>query len=301
MERLLQGYVGVNCWVYLDDLLIFSRSFEKHVEDVDAILGGVVQRAGLTLKLPKCRLFEDHVDYLGHVISARGVEVCADKVEAVKHFKRPESQTQVRAFLGLAGYYRRYIENFSPIAAPLFDLTKTDKTVPTTGRKRAKPPFQWTAEAQIAFDTLKERLCSAPVLHYPDFQRQFHLATDACKVGAGAVLFQLDDDGSEHPVAYWSTVFTAAERKYATVEKECLALVKAVKHFRPYLYGVNFVAHTDHKSLQWLHSISSDPSGRLARWSLILNEYDIMEIRYKKGSTMVHADGLSREHDVGLL
>ena len=234
----------------------------------------------MTLQLAKCTFFSDSVEYLGHIISADGMGPAPSKVAAVQDFAPPTTVTGVRAFLGLAGFYRRFVWAFSVVAEPLIELTRT------------KAPFVWGPRQQSSFDKLKAALLKAPVLAYPDFDRPFELHVDACKTGGGATLNQTDNDGHMHPVAYWSMTFNKAQRNYGTSEQECLAMVAAIKHFRPYIYGRRVRVITDHKPLEWLASIK-EPAGRLTRWAIMLSEYDL-EIVHRPGVVNKDADGLSR-------
>uniref|UniRef100_A0A1X7SIY1 Reverse transcriptase RNase H-like domain-containing protein n=1 Tax=Amphimedon queenslandica TaxID=400682 RepID=A0A1X7SIY1_AMPQE len=188
----------------------------------------------------------------------------------------------VRAFLGLAGYYRKFIPNFASIAVALTDCTK--KAAPTT--------VQWDTHCNTAFITLKELLCRAPVLNSPDFNRPFILQTDASDRGVGAVLSQLDDSGQEHPVAYFSKKLLPREEKYSTIEKECLAIKLGVKAFQVYLLGKQFQIQTDHRALVWLNNMK-DKTSRLTRWSLALQPFDFT-IVHRVGKANVNADALSR-------
>eukprot|EP00731_Ephydatia_muelleri_P004970 Em0002g1146a len=191
----------------------------------------------------------------------------------------PNSIQDVRQFLGLVGYYRKYIPHFAAIARPLHQLTER-------GRE-----FQWTQECIHAFDELKSRLLSAPILSFPDFEKPFILDTDACQYGIGAVLSQ-DHDGEEKVVAYGSRTLSKAERKYCVTRKELLAVVTFTKHFRPYLLGRHFTLRTDHSSLQWLYNMK-EPEGQLARWLEQLQEYDFAVI-HRRGCNHGNADALSR-------
>ena len=197
------------------------------------------------------------------------------KIDAVREFQQPRTKKQVRAFLGLAGYYRKFIPDFATIAVPLTNLTK----------KSASAHVQWGKEQKCAFDQLKEMLTSSPVLNNPDFSRPFILQTDASDVGIGSVLSQMDEKGEEHPIAYASRKLLPRETRYAAVEKECLAIVEGVRTFRVYLEGRPFQIQTDHRSLQYLNRMR-DHNGCLARWSLYLQPYQF---------SVRNADGLSRE------
>ena len=186
---------------------------------------------------------------------------------------------KLRSFLGLAGYYRRFIPHFSSVAAPLTKLT--EKSV----------QFKWDALQHESFSTLKRSLCEAPILAYPDFDRPFILQTDASNVGLGAVLAQVDHTGCERVIAYASCTLSKRERNYSAMEKEALAIVFAVKHFRFYLLGRSFCIATDNSALRWLHSM--EPKGRIARWIMDLQEFEFT-IKHRSGDCNSNADALSR-------
>ena len=197
--------------------------------------------------------------YLGHVVGSGEVQPEQEKVEAVKCYPTPRSKKQVRAFLGLTGYYRKFIPAYADLAATLTDLT----------RKNAPNRIHWTVDCNRAFQALKEVLCAKPILNSPDFDREFILQTDCSDRGVGAVLSQMDENGQEHPVAYFSRKLLPRETRYSTVEKECLAIKLATHAFRVYLLGRKFVIQTDHIALQWLHRLK-DNNARLTRFSLAL-------------------------------
>ena len=251
MGNLLKGIKG--CLVFIDDIIIFSDTWEQHQRILDEVFRRV-RAAGLKIKRDKCQFAQESVKFLGHIVSARGTEPDSSKVEAVRDFATPTSLTDVRAFLGLASYYRRFIKNFADIAAPLHDLTKGGQE------------FSWTSAADQAFNDLKNRLCSAPILSLPDFSLPFTIHTDAIGFGLGAVLSQRRGE-NEKVIAYASRTLTPAERNYSTTEKECLAIVWTVNYWRPYLLGKAFDIVTDHQSLTWLQGLK-EPKGRLARWIL---------------------------------
>jgi transposase InsO family protein len=233
----------------------------------------------LKLKARKCVLFGKQVTYLGHVISENGIQTDPEKVDAVKRWPEPVNKTQVRSFIGLCSYYRKFIANFSNIARPLHKLTEV------------ATPFLWTGECQTAFDLLKAKLTSAPILTHPDFSKPFILDTDASQNAIGAALSQIQD-GQEKVIAYASKVLSKSERKYCVTRKELLAVVTFIKHFRPFLYGHKFLVRTDHSSLRWLLRFK-DPEGQLARWLEVIAAYD-MEIEHRAGKLHGNADGLSR-------
>jgi len=213
------------------------------------------------------------------VIGKDGVRPDPNKISALENFPRPNNQKNIKQFLGLAGYYRRFVPLFSKIAKPLTDLLKKNK------------PFQWTESQESAFNTLRQSLCKEPILQYPDFSKPFILTTDASGYAIGGVLSQ-GAIGKDLPIAYVSRVLNEAEKKYSTIEKECLSIVFTTSHFRQYLYGRKFTIITDHRPLVWLNSIK-DPTSRLWKWKLKLSEY-MYDIHYRAGSTNKVADALSR-------
>jgi hypothetical protein len=225
------------------------------------------------------KLFQLEAKFLGHVVSQAGIHTDPVKVESVETWPRPRSVTQVRSFVGLATYYRKFIPDFSRIAKPLFDLT----------RKHVR--FAWTECHEAAFLELKRRLTTAPVLSLPDPDADWILDTDASDHGIGSVLSQ-NVNGSERVVAYFSRVLSKTQSKYCTTRKELLSIVKSLSHFHVYLYGRKFVVRTDHASLRWLLNFK-DLEGQLARWVERLQMYDFI-ILHRPGSRHVNADVLSR-------
>lgn len=219
------------------------------------------------------------ITYLGHLITVDGVIPDPRKIDAVKNFPIPKTRKNIKQFLGLTGYYRRFIRDFAKTAKPLNQLLKKEV------------PFKWTSEQQNAFESLRDRIRSQPILQYPDFKKPFLVTTDASNYAIGAVLSQ-GIIGKDLPIAYGSRALNSAEINYFTTEKELLACVWAVQHFRPYLYGRDFTLVTDHRPLVWLHSLK-DPVSRLARWKIKLNEYNYTII-YKPGRINCNADALSR-------
>uniref|UniRef100_A0A803KDA6 Gypsy retrotransposon integrase-like protein 1 n=1 Tax=Xenopus tropicalis TaxID=8364 RepID=A0A803KDA6_XENTR len=266
---------------YLDDIAIFSNTWEEHVQHLQRVLERIRQ-AGLTLKPGKCHFGMAEVQYLGHRVGSGRVMPEPAKVEVIVNWPTPTTQKQVLAFLGTAGYYRRFIPNYSAIAKPLTDLTS----------KRRPRVVTWTPECATAMSALKSALVNAPVLSAPDFSRGFIVHTDASTYGIGAVLSQVDEKGGEHPIIYLSRKLLPREVAYATIEKECLAIVWALKKLQPYLFGSAFTVVTDHNPLSWLQRVSGD-NGKLLRWSLALQQFNFT-IQHRKGSHHGNADGLSR-------
>ena len=280
MDLVLAGLTWIECMVYLDDIIIFSNTWKEHLERLEHVLQRL-REFKLVAKLSKCQFGRRSIKFLGHIISAEGIGTDPDKIAAIKKLPYPKKDiTEIRSFLGLVGYYRRFIPNYADIAEPLHQLLKKNS-------KR-----EWTDECNSAVDQFKAALLSAPILRRPDFSKPFQIICDASSIGVGAILEQLDEEGDPHPIYYWSHTLNPAERNYSTTERECLAVVLAIKQFRHYVGGSRFTVFTDHSALKHLQT-AKDLSGRLQRWSLALQEYQF-EIHYRKGMEQGSADGLSR-------
>ena len=225
MDQVVRGLEGFSA-AYIDDVVIYTTTWREHLTHIRAILQQLRQ-AGLTAKPQKCQFAMKECVYLGHDFGGGQVKPLPSKVDAVSSYPIPQTKKQVRTFLGLTGYYRKFIPNYTEIPAPLTDLTK--KSAPTR--------VQWTPTYDLAFGKLKELLCSKPVLNTPDFSKPFILQTDASNRGVGAVLTQIDDNSEEHPIAYYSRKLHPREERYSVVEKECLAIRLGVHAFRVYLLG----------------------------------------------------------------
>lgn len=263
MDTVLSDLKWQTCLVYLDDVIVFAPTFEEHLRRLSSVLHAI-RSAGLTLKAEKCHFGYQELLFLGHVVSHAGVKPDPAKISAVTKFPTPADKKAVRRFLGLCSYYRRFIENFSNIAAPLTCLTRNDVT------------FDWTDEHQAVFEELRFRLQMPPVLAHFDDEAATKVHTDASNTGLGAVLVQLQD-GADRVVTYASRTLSRAETNYSATEKDCLAVVWAVMKFRPYLYGRPFQVVNDHHSLCWMANLKN-PTGRLARWCLRLQEFDLTVI-----------------------
>ncbi|UYV75684.1 K02A2.6-like, partial [Cordylochernes scorpioides] len=241
-ERMIDSVLGSLKWnmclCYLDDIVVYAPTFEEHLRRLQLLLS-CIQKAGLSLNHKKCLFGSRRIKILGHLVDANGIHPGPDKVEAVSKFPRPRNISELRSFLGLCSYYRRFIENFADKARSLHDLLKTEKQ------------FYWDAAQEKAFEVLKTALISEPVLGHFDESADTHLHTDASGHGIGAVLLQIQG-GKERPIAYASRSLTKAENNYSTTEKECLAVVWSISKFRPYLFGRPFTVVTDHHSLCWL-------------------------------------------------
>ncbi len=282
MHQTFRAFLDDFVLVFLDDILIYSKTLEEHERHVRQVLE-VLRREKLYAKESKCELFKREVEFLGHHVGRAGVRMMNDKVQAVAEWPTPTKVIDVRAFLGTAGYYRKFIRDFSRLAAPLTHLTKDDVK------------WEWGAEQQTAFDALKLAIRTGPVLALPDPSLPFIVHTDASGFAVGAVLSQQQSDGALRPIAFLSKKMLDAETRYPTHEKELLAIIHALKSWRHYLSGRKFKVMTDHHSLQ---HFKTQPmlSGRQSRWKDAIAEFDF-DIEYIEGKTNVVADGLSRRAD----
>jgi hypothetical protein len=277
MDHVLGRYKWQCVLVYIDDIIVYSPDFDQHIKDVDKILSLIVD-SGLTLSPSKSHLAYQTIKALGHSISNLGIGTNDEAVKAVKEFPTPENVHELKRFLGLAVYYRRFIKDFSSIAAPLHLLLKKDQK------------WEWTEEQTCSFDKVKEKLISAPLLVHPDYTKPFYLYTDASNYGLGAVLSQKDDGDHEHPIIYLSRSLTPAESNYTATELECLAIVWAIKKLHSYLDGSTFTLFTDHSALQWLFDFKGT-NRRILRWAMELQPYrDNMAIKYRAGMSRMTYD-----------
>ena len=265
---------------YIDDVVIHSSSWEAHLQHLSDIFQRI-HRAGLVVNASKCQLARSEVCYLGYVLGGGTIRPQVSKVEAIHGCQPPTTKKGVRSFLGLVGWYRRFIPNFSSRAACLTDLT----------RKTSPNKVVWTPECEVAFRDLQERMCSEQVLQSPDFSLPFTVQTDASGLGLGAVLLQGDGE-NKMPVQYVSRKLFPRETRYSTIDKEGLAIKWALDTLKYYLVGKEFVLETDHRPLQWLHRMR-DSNSRITRWHLSLQPYKFT-VKYRAGKDNVIADFLSR-------
>eukprot|EP00741_Cyanophora_paradoxa_P002997 tig00000658_g2909.t1 len=267
---------------YIDDITVFSPSIDQHLLDLKALFE-TISKANLRLKPSKCRFCVPEIDLLGHRISAEGIRQDPAKTKVISDWQTPKNADELRSFLGLAGYYRRFVENFSKVVYAMQRLLLKDAV------------WSWPegGAADRAFKELKELLGRDIILRFPDFSKPFILQTDASTYAIGAILSQTDKDGVERPLAFISRTLLPAEMNYSATELECLAVVWAIKYWRHYLLGgPQFLVRTDHHALQWLKSL--DPTtGRLGRWSLLLQAYDF-DIVYRPGKQNGGPDACSR-------
>lgn len=279
MNNILRPYLDKFVVVYIDDILIFSESREEHELHLKKVFEALMT-AGLKCKPTKCEFFKDKLEFMGHTISGDGIAVDPHKVEAIARWKQPTNKSEMRSFLGLAGYYRRFIRDYSTVAEPLSHLTKNIEYV-------------WTDRQTVAFEELKKRMTNTPILKPADPTKKYVVHTDASDVGLGAVLEQ-DTNGVLHPISFWSYTLTATERNYTTYEKELMAVHRALQHWRHYLVGSAFDVSvlTDHQALLALMK-TKVASKRIMRWIEDLSMIGV-HISHVKGGENVIADGLSR-------
>jgi len=238
-----------------------------------------LRAAGLMASPAKCDIAQEELLYLGHLVTRQGILPDPANVQAILQAKPPTDVTGVKSFIGMTHYYGDFVEGYAEIAAPLYELF------------RKSAVFDWNAERQQAFEMLKDRLASPPVLRRPDTSLPYLLHTDWSPVAIGAVLAQVGLDGQEHPIAYGSRILHGAELNYSATQGECLAVVHFLEHWRPYLYGAKFVLEVDHWALKWL--MTTAHNGKLARWAMKLQEFNF-EIRHRPGSQHGNADAMSR-------
>lgn len=238
--------------MYVGDILIFSKTFKEHLKHLGQVFDRL-KEANLKLQQAICHFAVKKTQILGHIISKNGIQVDSDRTKSMSGFPVPKTQKQVRSFFGMANYYRRFIHNFAKIAAPLNALLSKDKKL------------EWTESCQEAFNILKNKLLSVPILAYPDPDRSFILTCDASESSIGYVLGQLDSDNKEYVIVYGGKSLTPDQKKFNTTEEECLAVLSGIEAYRPYLVPSKFTVVTDHNALVWLQTAKH--TGRLERWA----------------------------------
>ena len=253
MDTVLAGLKWHACLAYLDDIIVFGRTLDEHNQNLTRVFERL-RSANLTLKPTKCAFAVAKLRFLVHVISQQGVQMDPEKVRIIMEMPRPNSVPDIKSFLGMASYYRNFVENFSKIAQPLNKLTPKDE------------PFVWSRDQEEAFVTLKNRMSTQPIVCHYDHQLPVELRTDACGHAIGAILLHVFPDKTRRVIAFASRSLTKCEPNYAITEKECLAIVWAVEKFRMYLLGVKFTVVTDHLALTWLNG-KKELTGRLMRWT----------------------------------
>ncbi len=279
MESVMSSMNWRQCLVYLDDVIVFSRTFDEHLTHLKEAFQAI-EDAGLKLKPSKCFFAKPKIKYLGHIVSKDGIAPCPEKCEAVMNFPTPHDVKSLRSFVGLANYYRKFVHGFGKIAAPLNKLMCKDT------------PFLWDDECEMAFKKLRDGLCSPPILAYPDFSLPFLLTTDASDGAIGGILGQIQD-GKERVIHYTGRSLTPCEKKYSITEKEGLAIVDSLETFDPYLRNSPFTIITDHQALKYIFNEKKNTGSRVARWAMALQQYDY-NVVHRAGRVNENADALSR-------
>ena len=279
MAQVLQGINFKYALVYVDDILIHSASFEEHLLHLQTVFDRL-KDANLKLQPKKCQFAAKRVEYLGHFFSKNGIEVNPAKIAVVETYPVPKTRKQLKAFIGLCSYYRRFVHDFATIATPLHKLLRKDTE------------FKWSNECDKAFNTLKQKLISSPILAFANLQKPFFISVDASGSAIGYILGQRDEHDREVAISYGGRALRGTEVKWNICERECLALVEAIKQFHPYMSHNHFTVYSDNIALKWLQKIK-DQNGRLGRWSLKLQGYNFT-IVHKPGLRNQNADALSR-------
>ena len=275
MNHVLSDYINKICVIYMDDILVFSSSLDEHLNSLTKIFS-VLNEYNLKVQMNKCNFLARETQFLGHIVTPDGLKPCPSKIEVINKVPIPSTVKQIKSFLGLTGYYRKFIKNYSSVAGPIIKYLKKDVKINVNDPSYIE-----------AFQKLKRIITNPPILSYPDFNKKFVLTTDASNVALGAVLSQCGK-----PICYASRTLNNHEKNYSTIERELLAIVWAAKYFRPYLFGNKFLVNTDHQPLKWLASLK-EPNSRLSRWKIMLAEYEF-DIEYVKGKDNKVADFLSR-------
>jgi hypothetical protein len=279
MNEAFDPYLHRFLEIYIDDLMTYSKTFREHLTHLRKVFEKL-REINMKVKLKKCRFGDEEVEYLGHIVGRNGLRPDPKKIEKVKNIKPPSTLTEIRSFLGMCSYYRRFIKDFSTIAKPITQLMKKDRDI------------KWNEPQQKAFEELKQKLIEHPVLRYPDFDKEFIVATDASDIALGAVLMQKDENGKEYSIAYASKSLNETEQRYGITDKEGLAVIWAVQHFHKYLMGKKFTIITDHSALKFIKT-QKFPHGRRGRWMMELQKYDF-EIIHRAGKSNKNADALPR-------
>lgn len=278
MNETLRDFINKTCVVYLDDILIFSTSLNEHIKAITDIFK-VLAKANLKIQIDKCNFMKKETEFLGHMLTKEGLKPNPNKIKVIQELTLPKTEKQIKSFLGLTGYYRKFIKDYAKVAQPIIKYLKKGVKI------NVKDPTYIEA-----FEKLKNLISSHPILRFPNYEKQFVLTTDASNYAIGAVLSQ-----EGHPVCFASRTLNNHERNYSATDKEFLAILWSVHYFRPYLYGKKFQIFTDHQPIKFLHSKykGKDMSPRHQRWLLKLGEYDFV-IEYIKGKENKVADFLSR-------
>ena len=282
MNRIFFDLIGNCVFIYIDDLVAFSNSWEQHVKDLEKVFT-ISMNNKLKINIEKCKFFQEEVELLGHILSSKGIKPIPEKVRVITNWIPPKNISQLRSFLGAVGYYRKFIKNFALIAKPLFKLLK----------KGAE--FKWSNEADIAFKILKERLTQSPILVPPNFDKPFIIRTDASRSGIEGVIIQKDEEGMEKPLHFVSRALKKTEEKYSVTDIEGTAALYCVRKFKHYILGnkLETILITDHKPLVGICNKSEPTNNRHLKW---VTELSILKVKlqYEEGKKNVIADALSR-------
>jgi hypothetical protein len=278
MNIVLTGCLGVYSYIYVDDVIVFSKTAADHLKHLDDVLGRL-EKVGLKIKASKTQVFRTSLKYLGFIVGREGLRINPKKLEAILNFPRPSNVKAVQGFLGLTGYFRTFIMGYASVAKPLYDLLKQDT------------PWKWGKAQEEAFETLKVRMTQAPVLAFPDFSKPFILTTDASATALGAVLTQ-ESGKKQRLISCASRLLKGPELRYNNTDRETLAAVYGIKAHRSYLWGYKFILRTDHMALKHLNNNTKD-NARAMKWHLEVSEYSFV-LEHKKGTSIPHADVLSR-------
>lgn len=277
MDHVLRDLITDNiCMVYLDDIIVYSVSLQEHLVALKRVFT-TLRQSNLKIQLDKTEFLKREAEYLGHIISDKGVRPNPKKISAIQNFPIPQTTKQIKSFLGLTGYYRKFIKNYAKIAKPMTNFLKKGSKININN-----------VDYKNSFETLKNYLTNEPILAYPDFKKPFTLTADSSNFAIGAVLSQ-----SDKPICYGSRTLNKAEINYSVIEKELLAIIYFSNYWKSLLYGNRFTIQTDHKPLKWLTSIK-EPNSRLLRWKIKMQEFNYDEITYVKGKDNLVADALSR-------
>lgn len=291
MDDVLREHIGKICHVYIDDIIIFGKTLEEHIQNIETIFT-TLRKANFRIQPDKSEFLKTEVEFLGFIVSQNGLKPNQKKIEAIQKYPQPTNLKQLRMFLGLSGYYRRFIRDYAKLAKPLTNLLRGEDGHRRISKNESKNfKINLDDDAVQAFNTIRNILSSEDVLIFPDFSKPFILTTDASDKALGAVLSQITPDG-ERPISFISKSLSRPEENYATNEKELLAIVWALNSFRNFIYGAKITIYTDHMPLTFAIS-PKNVNAKLKRWKAYIEEHDY-EMFYKKGKSNVVADALSR-------
>lgn len=283
-QRLIEQVIGdlePHAYSYLDDIVLATSTFEEHTKLLRKLLLNI-KNAGLTINRTKSKFCRSEVKYLGFLVNEYGLMIDPEKTEAIRSYKRPKTLRQIRRFIGMSSWYRKFIKDYAKIIEPINKLVRKDFK------------YEWGEAQENAFQEIKRLLTEAPMLHRPVPGAEYFIHCDASDTGLGSMITQKVDD-VERVIAYASTALKKSERNYSTTEKECLAIKTAIEKWRPYVEGEEFTVITDHSALQWLMK-KKNPTGRLGRWAEELMSYNF-KVKHRKGKDNVVPDALSRLHE----